>query len=239
MATGSSLRHAAHRRRQVVSAPIDGAPSWGMGGPDGETGPGEAGLDERVIDVVSRHPSVEKVTFVGSRARGDHTPWSDWDFAVATRDFPSLAEDLPELVAPLSPILRQWDRLGDHRCYMLLVHGPAKVDLIFDEPHVDEEPWTVSAGTLPGIDAHVWDWLVWLLSKQAAGQDELVRGELDKMFVHLLGPMGVAEAPKTIDEAVARYLEARDEQERRFGVRVPRAAGHEVRAALARWSSAG
>jgi predicted nucleotidyltransferase len=199
---------------------------------------GEADLARRVIEVVSRHRAVESVTFVGSRARGDHTPWSDWDFAVATRDFPSLAPALAALVEPLSPILRQWDRLGDHQTYMLLMDGPAKVDLIFDEPHVDEDPWTVTAETLPGIDAHAWDWLLWLLSKEAAGQADLVRSELDKMYVHLLGPMGLAAPPATLDDAMGRYLEARDEQERRFGVRVPRTAEREVRGAFERWSSA-
>jgi predicted nucleotidyltransferase len=198
---------------------------------------GRADLVARVIDVVSRHPAVDGVSFVGSRARGEHNPWSDWDFAVATHDFTSLAAALPEIVEPLSPILRQWDRLGEHQTYMLLVDGAAKVDLIFDEPHVDEPPWTVSAETLPGIDAHVLDWLVWLLSKQAGGQDDLVRSELDKMFVHLLRPIGAAEPPRTLDEAVSHYLEARDEQELRLGVHVPRTAEREVRAAFDRWAA--
>jgi hypothetical protein len=206
-------------------------------GTEAQAPSGRADLVARVIDVVSRHPAVDGVSFVGSRARGEHNPWSDWDFAVATHDFPSLAKALPELVEPLSPILRQWDRLADHQTYMLLVDGAAKVDLIFDEPHVDEPPWTVTAETLPGIDAHVWDWLVWLLSKQAAGQDDLVRSELEKMFIHLLGPMGVAEPPRTLDEAVSRYLEARDDQERRLGVHVPRTAEQDVRAAFDRWAA--
>jgi hypothetical protein len=56
------------------------------------------------------------------------------------------------------------------------------------------------------------------------------------MFVHLLGPMGVPEPPRTLDEAAAGYLEARGEQERRLGVRVPRMAEREVMGAFHRWS---
>ena len=105
---------------------------------------------------------------VGSRAEGRATPLSDWDFAVRASDFAVLEPDLAGLVEPLEPLVRQWDRLSDTQCYMLLLRGPVKVDLIFpDEPHAHEPPWQPAPETLQGIDGHLWDWLLWLTSKAA------------------------------------------------------------------------
>src|SRR5207248_6232213 len=114
---------------------------------------------------LARHRGVQGVELVGSRARGEETPLSDWDFAVATDGFLAVATVLPALVEPLKPIAQQWDRLGDYHCYMLTLGGPVKVDLIFDEPHEDEPPWEPRPDTLPGIDRHFWDWTLWLASK--------------------------------------------------------------------------
>jgi hypothetical protein len=43
------------------------------------------------------------------------------------------------------PVIAQWDRLSQHWCYLLVLAGPAKVDLIVDQPHPVASPWLVSA----------------------------------------------------------------------------------------------
>jgi hypothetical protein len=170
------------------------------------------------------HERVLDVKLVGSRAAGRATPLSDWDFRVHVKEgaFGAVAADLPGLVSGLAPLAGQWDRLSSHQCYMLLLDGPVKVDLLFAEPHRPEPPWVAGPRTLEGIDAHLWDWVLWLLAKRHAGKDELVAGELARMHEYLLGPMGVARAPASIPAAVAAYRAARDRLEARFGVRVPR-----------------
>jgi predicted nucleotidyltransferase len=59
------------------------------------------------------------VRLAGSRARGEETQLSDWDFQVETDDFTALAEALPRLVEPMRPLSRQWDRYSPHPTYML------------------------------------------------------------------------------------------------------------------------
>jgi hypothetical protein len=179
--------------------------------------------------VLLRHPRVRRVELVGSRATGSATRLSDWDFVVETDDFDAVARALPAMVTDLAPLGRQWDRISEYPCYMLLLGGPAKVDLIFpDEPYESLPPWTVTAETLDGIDQHLWDWALWLASKRARGQDELVQTELTKMRDHLLRPMGVNEVPRSIEDAVERYRSARDVRERAFGIRVTRRREREV-----------
>jgi hypothetical protein len=56
---------------------------------------------------------------------------------------------------------------------MLILAGPAKVDLLFGHPHQPAAPWQVNASTLAGIDDHFWDWALWLRSKLAR-RDDLV-----------------------------------------------------------------
>lgn len=190
-------------------------------------------LAEAVVRAVGSHPAVTEIELVGSRAEGRATERSDWDFAVRASDFATLTPDLPRLVEPLEPLVRQWDRLGDTRCYMLLLRGPVKVDLIFpDEPHAHEPPWQPAAGTLQGIDDHLWDWLLWLTSKEASGKRGRVLAELEKLHVHLLAPLGVNVVPATIGEAVSAYRPARDRAERRFGTRVRREVEEAVLPAL-------
>ena len=188
----------------------------------------DTGLAERLIQSLEVHPAIDGVGLAGSRARGDANPLSDWDFEVKTADFPSVAGALPELVPPVEPLAQQWDRLSDHACYMLMLRGAVKVDLIFDEPHALERPWVVSAETLTGIDEHFWDWTIWLASKDSAGKQSLVGNELQKMHEHLLGPLGVVSTPASIENAVAAYLPALRSAEERLGVRVPAALKREV-----------
>jgi hypothetical protein len=187
----------------------------------------------RVPELLRKHPSVRRVELVGSRAARTATPLSDWDFAVETSDLDTLARALPELVAPLEPLAQQWDPLGQHPTYMLMLRGPTKIDFIFSgEPMEERPPWQVSADTLAALDAHFWDWILWLAAKHARGRAGLVSKELEKMHGFLLGPLGVEAVPATIEEAVDEYLAALDVAERRFGISVPRTLQHEVLPAL-------
>jgi hypothetical protein len=178
------------------------------------------------------HPAVGSVSLTGSRARGDAIELSDWDFAVETSDFPAVARALPELVAPLEPLAQQWDRLSPHACYMLMLRGIGKVDLILDEPWESSPPWTVSAETLGGIDDHFWDWTIWLAAKDRAGKQEFVEAELRKMHGHLLVPLGVKGVPARIADAVDVYTAAQAEAEKRLAMTVPRVVEDEVRRLL-------
>ena len=192
------------------------------------------GLGEAVVVAVASHPAVRHVELVGSRAEGRETRWSDWDFGVRTNDFTALSEALPALLVPLEPLVQQWDRLSAEQCWMLLLRGPVKVDLIFpEEPHAREGQWTPGPDTLAGIDDHFWDWMLWLRSKEAVGKGELVTAELDKLFGHLLAPMGVERRASSIGEAVEAYRGARGRVERHFGRVVSRAVELEVAPALA------
>jgi hypothetical protein len=183
----------------------------------------------RVPELLRKHPSIGRVDLAGSRATGSTTPLSDWDFVVATDDFPTLAEALPELVEPLVPLAEQWDPLAECATYMLMLRGPAKVDLIFPhEPAERASPWQVRPETLAAIDAHFWDWILWLAAKRARGRDELIRAELEKMHGFLLGPLGVQAVPEELEEAVVLYLSASRAAERQLGVAVPRALRDEV-----------
>jgi hypothetical protein len=158
---------------------------------------------------------------VGSRADGRATAWSDWDFLVEARDFDALAQALPGLLEPLEPLVQQWDRLSPDWCWMLILPEPVKVDLIFPaEPHAQEPPWQPSAENLGEIDDHFWDWMLWLKGKEAGGKGDLVTAELEKLFGHLLGPLGAPAAPSSIADAVAEYRRARDDAERRFSCAV-------------------
>jgi len=181
------------------------------------------------------HPAVQAVELVGSRATGTPTPLSDWDFLVVTEGFDEVARALPALVVELEPLAQQWDRISAYPCYMLMLAGPVKVDLIFpDEPFESLPPWTVSAETLDGIDQHFWDWILWLASKREKRENELVRRELIKLRDHLLGPLGEDRVPGSIGAAVERYRAARDKREREFGVEVSRRREREVLPVLSR-----
>ncbi len=180
-------------------------------------------IADRVIANVGLHPAIRSIRLVGSRAEGRANSFSDWDFRVETHDFGAAAEALPGLVAPLEPLAQQWDRLSPEWCWMLILRGPAKVDLIFpDEPHTEEPPWQPNHGNLGAIDAHFWDWMLWLRGKEASGKADLVASELDKLFDHLLAPLGVKHPPRSIGDALASYRRAREDAERRFGVIVRR-----------------
>ena len=185
--------------------------------------------------MVAPHPAVRAVELVGSRAEGRATEWSDWDFRVEATDFGALGEALPRLLAPLQPLVQQWDRLSSEWCWMLILHGPVKVDLIFpNEPHGKGPPWEPSAENLGAIDDHFWDWMLWLKGKEAGGKQELVVAELEKCRENLLGPLGVTHAPSSIAQAIAEYRRARNRAEQRFGRAVRREVEAPVAPALGR-----
>ncbi len=113
--------------------------------------------------LLSEHPLVDAVELTGSRAIGTAHGFSDWDFEVETRNFPRVAEDLPRLVAPLQPLAEQWDRYAPHACFMLILRGPTKVDLLFlDEQQDWVPPWEPTPDNLDAIDRHFWDRILWL-----------------------------------------------------------------------------
>jgi hypothetical protein len=191
-------------------------------------------LEAAVRAAIEPHPAVHSVRLAGSRERGEENALSDWDFQVETHDFDALADALPRLVDQLEPLSRQWDRYSPHPTYMLMLPGPLKLDLLFlgrvNEPR---PPWTLSADTLPGIDDHFWDWVLWLASKdRAGGRDPLVREQLTLLHEQLLAALGVRHPPAGVEQAVTTYLNARERAERALGVRAGRELGEEVLAEL-------
>jgi hypothetical protein len=93
---------------------------------------------------------------------------------------------------------------------MLIVPGPTKVDVIFpEERHEHEPPWEPNRENLVALDAHFWDWTLWLHGTAAGGKSELISTELEKLSGHLLKPLGVQRTPKTLAEAVTSYRTAR------------------------------
>jgi hypothetical protein len=188
---------------------------------------------------VRRHPAVSGIRLVGSRAEGRANEHSDWDFRLETSNFPAVARDLPDLLEPLAPIAQQWDRLSTHASWMLMLSGPVKIDLSFaDEPHELEPPWPPTADNLPAIDRHFWDWLLWLASKNTAGKHDLVSAELQKLFEHLLEPLGVEQRPSSLRKAIDAYRIARKKAEDRFDLHVRRRLEAEVAPALGAWFNA-
>jgi predicted nucleotidyltransferase len=192
-------------------------------------------LADVVPALLRRSAHVTGVELRGSRARGEAGPFSDWDFVVWTDDFQATAADLPLLVKSLRPLQEFWDPLSEVPCFQLMLAGPIKVDLIFEaRTYAIQPPWTVTAQTLPGIDAHFWDWTLWLTSKVDAGKKETVSAELEKMFGYLLVPMGAQRPPSSLGGAIDQYLRLRTEAERRHGVVLDAEPGRQVIGVVAR-----
>jgi hypothetical protein len=183
--------------------------------------------------LLSEHPLVDAVKLTGSRATGNAHGFSDWDFEVETRNFARVAEDLPRLVAPLQPLAAQWDRYAPHACFMLILRGPMKVDLLFlDEKQAWAPPWEPAPDNLGSIDRHFWDWILWLEQKRRGGKDDVLAASLAQMHQLLLHPMGARVQPATVSEAAVIYLDRRAALEATFGIEVPRQLEREVRPAL-------
>jgi hypothetical protein len=183
------------------------------------------------------HPAVHSVTLVGSRAHGDPSPLSDWDFVIAADDAAAVISALPTLVTPLDPLAQQWDRLGPttYRCYMLMLRGPVKIDLILpDVPHQPAPRWVATPENLEAIDHHFWDWILWMTAKEQGQEHELVHQQLGRISDHLLRPMGVEDVPATIARATDDYITARDRLADRSGVHVSHRVQDEVKPILPR-----
>jgi predicted nucleotidyltransferase len=191
-------------------------------------------IGDEAIAALERHPAVRSVRLVGSRADGTATALSDWDFEVDTADFPAVARDIKFLLDPLRPLTQQWDRLSVTWCWMVMLSGPVKLDFIFDAAHENEPPWQPTSANLVAIDWHFWDWLLWLASKQAVRNTVVVRAELEKLWVHILSPLGVASRPGSLRDAVSSYVTARDRLEQRLDVRVPPDLEDQVRPVIYR-----
>jgi hypothetical protein len=188
-----------------------------------------------LIEVLAPSPQVVRVELVGSRARGEESALSDWDFRVDTTNGAALARELPTLVEPLEPLAAQWDPLTERATYMLMLPGAVKVDLFpGDELRAIQPPWQPTPSNLVAIDGHFWDWALWLGGKVLAEKTGVVAEELVKLHRNLLGPLGVMAPPATVEEAVAQYRGARDRLERRWDISVPRRLGEEVSVALVR-----
>jgi hypothetical protein len=186
-------------------------------------------IENLIPDILQRHAAITTVRLTGSRAQGDALPLSDWDFEVETNDFAAVERDLPDLVASLAPLGQFWDPYSERANYVLLLRGPVKVDLIFPErPWQPAGPWQVTADNLPAIDQHFWDWTLWLAAKKQRGEDDLVSAELAKIHALLLAPLGVEQSPTAIQDAIAAYLEAREQREGEFGMRLPRELGLQI-----------
>jgi hypothetical protein len=177
-----------------------------------------------------------QVSLVGSRARHDATPLSDWDFQIDAPDCTEIVASLPAVVRELGPLAALWDPLSQRSVYMIVLSGPVKID--FFPCHEVRRPsprWRPTATNLGDIDAHFWDWTLWLGGKSLGNQSAFVRSELDKMFGFLLAPLGVDEVPEAISDAIQKYSSARTGQEQRHGASVSRVLGDQVQAALAHY----
>ena len=198
-----------------------------------------SGLTDAVRTALLADPLVRSVSLVGSRADGTATTLSDWDFHVGSSDPATVSLRLPELTRALRPLSQLWDPLARHPVYMLIVAAAGrqvvKVDLLLDLPErrPSADPPAVTAATLPGIDAHFWDWNLWLAGKRLRGTETLVRTELAKMWGYLLKPLGGLAAPTTQPEAIAEYLRLLPRLERRHHIHVAPDLGRAVRATLA------
>jgi hypothetical protein len=112
---------------------------------------------------------------------------------------------------------------------MLIVPGPTKVDFIFpDVANEKNPPWRVHEDSLHELDAHFWDWMLWLASKQFRGNDELVHNELQKLFNHLLQPMLVEAVPESISGAIEAYKRARKHWETELQISIKKELQNQV-----------
>jgi hypothetical protein len=190
-------------------------------------------IGAEVPRLLMQHPRVLAVSPTGSRAAGTAHDFSDWDFVVQADDFDVVANDLPNLVEPLRPISQQWDPYADHACYMLMLAGVVKVDLIFPDQHRQwSSAWQPSADSLEAIDRHFWDWIAYIEQKRTGGHPAQVATLLHDMHTLMLKPMGVAEPPTSISEAVESYTAARHRLEQHYRVTVHRGLDDEVRAVV-------
>jgi hypothetical protein len=169
-----------------------------------------------------RSDVVPSVVLGGSRARGLATELSDWDLYLRG-DPEGMLEDVPRLVASFGPLAAFWEPLAEEAGYMVVMDGPIKVDIFpLGATRRIQPPWALRTDTLACIDAHFWDWTLWLGGKLLRGQRRLVADELAKMHRFVLAPLGVVSVPANLNEAVASYQPARAQAVDTLGVVVDR-----------------
>jgi predicted nucleotidyltransferase len=196
--------------------------------------PGEPEVVTAIRTALERCGAVSSVTLGGSRERGRATELSDWDLYLVGDPVGMMAE-VPAIIASFRPLAAFWEPLAEEAGYMVVLDGPTKVDVFpTGGRRRIQPPWVVSAETLAQIDGHFWDWTLWLGGKTLRGERELVASELIKMHGFLLEPMGVAVAPRTLDEARAVYLRARASAMDALGMFVDPELGRRVSNALRR-----
>lgn len=181
---------------------------------------------------------VQAVELTGSRARGTATELSDWDYRVVSDAPAAVARQLPSLTAALQPLGHLWDPLASTPVYMMVLPGAVKADLFpgaAARPAAECGP-ADPVSSLRENDAHFWDWNLWLGAKRLRARDDVVTGELAKMWRHLLRPLGAAVPPETQPDAITLYMKLRDQRERQLGCAVARDLGDAV---LTRLRSAG
>jgi hypothetical protein len=171
---------------------------------------------------VQADPCVRSVELTGSRAEGTATDLSDWDYRIVSADPVATAGRLPGLAAALNPLAALWDPLSSQQVYMIIMAGAVKADLF---PGLPCRPAAgplheVTPVDLPAIDAHFWDWTLWLGAKRLRGLDALVAAELAKMWRYLLRPLGATCPPGTQYQAITSYLRLRRQHEQRLRVTV-------------------
>jgi predicted nucleotidyltransferase len=188
----------------------------------------------RLVDLVARNPAIQGIALVGSRADDDPTPLSDWDLEVTTDDFQGAAVGIIEAAAALKPLAVFFDPLGTRPNLTVILDGPTKVDLIFpDTPFEPAPPWEATGDTLTKIDWHFWDWTLWLAAKRLRGLDDIVDFSIEDQHEFLLRPMGVEQAPESLDAAMDAYEDARAKKAAELGMEVDPTLGQQVRAAIA------
>jgi hypothetical protein len=195
---------------------------------------GEPDEVSAVREALEASDVVCSVVLGGSRAQGRATELSDWDIYVGGEPEVMMTE-IPALVASFAPLAAFWEPLAEEAGYMVVMDGPTKVDVfpLGARRHI-QPPWRLSADSLPEIDAHFWDWILWLGGKSLRGERGLVADELDKMYRFLLAPVGVALPPTSLDDAVASYLRARQDAMDSLRVGVKAELGRQVSDALRR-----
>jgi hypothetical protein len=187
-----------------------------------------------IREALARCEAVTSVALGGSRARGAATALSDWDLYLAG-DPGGMIEEIPPLVASVGPLAAFWEPLAEAAGSMVVMSGPTKIDLFpMGATRTIQPPWVASADTIAAMDAHFWDWTLWLGGKALRGERQLVSDELDTMHWFLLAPLGVGTAPKSLDEAVAAYRAASERAAGALGVVVDHELGHQVSDALGR-----
>jgi hypothetical protein len=178
--------------------------------------------------------AVSSVSLGGSRSREAATLLSDWDLYVEG-DPDGMVAAIPPLVAALRPLAAFWEPLAEEAGYMAVFDGPTKVDVFpVGARRAIQPPWVLSADTLPSMDAHFWDWTLWLGGKSLRGEHELVADELTKMHGFLLAPLGVSSIPANLPAAIHAYEAARARAVVSLGVVVPEQLGRQVSDALKR-----